>query len=121
MCTCSWTARCTPSDDGKDVPRPGRSYPKLPRQGKGRTSGGAGTFAAETSCAAPGPSLLSRARDATLTFCFFFHRDCKVRELEGDLTDVQAKEQESILENVKEERSKVANLNVKVRLELIAG
>jgi hypothetical protein len=84
-----------PADDGQDVPRPGRGDSELPKQG----------------------SLASAALPQMQMFggCLTRSSPCQVRELEGDLTDVQAKEQESILENVKEERTKVANLNVKVR------
>lgn len=39
----------------------------------------------------------------------------QVKELEGNLTDVQLKEQEVVQENVREATTKVANLNQKVR------
>lgn len=92
-CSCIFS----PADDGEDVPRPGRSDSELPKQG------------ASASATLPQMQMFGG--------CLTRSSPCQVRELEGDLTDVQAKEQESILENVKEERTKVANLNVKVRTE----
>ncbi len=42
------------------------------------------------------------------------HNPHKVRDLEGNLSDVQSTKQELAQEDVREAKSKVANLNLKV-------